>query len=244
MGIFIQFYRSTVGKKIIMAITGLLLIGFLIGHMIGNLKMFAGMDPDTGRYKLDLYAEFLRSMGHEMLGHETALWIVRGGLLACVLLHILMALQLSIINSRARPVGYKVNSYQSSTLASRGMMIGGLILLAFIVFHILHFTTGDLHFRDFKEGHVYANVWKGFQSPLVTGFYLLAMLSVCFHTFHGAWSVFQTLGIDSPKLNPILRKGAFFVAMILLIGFSSVPVAVALNYVKPPVGELIVEGSK
>lgn len=223
-----------------MAITGLLLIGFLIGHMIGNLKMFAGMDPSSGRYKLDLYAEFLRSMGHEMMGHETLLWIVRGGLLFCVFVHILMAIQLSFINRRARPVGYRSTSYQSSTLASRGMMIGGLLLLAFIIFHILHFTTGDLHFRGFEEGHVYANVWKGFQSPIVAAFYLVAMLSVCFHTFHGAWSVFQTLGIDSPKLNPILRKGAFFVAMLLLIGFSSVPVAVALKLVKPPVGELTV----
>ena len=243
MNVLIDFYRSTLGKKIIMAVTGLVLILFILGHMAGNLKLFAGMDPATGRYKLDLYGEFLRSMGHEMMGHMTALWIVRVGLLVCICSHVLMALQLSMINRNARPVGYKKVLHQSSTLASRGMMIGGIILLAFIIFHILHFTTGNLHFRGFEEGHVYANVWKGFQSPAVTGFYLLAMLSVCFHTFHGIWSVFQTLGVDSPTLNPLLRRAALVVSVVLLIGFSAVPIACALKLVKPPIGELSIEES-
>lgn len=230
-----DFYNSTVGKKIIMAITGAALLGFVVGHMAGNLKMFGGIGVD-GVYKMDHYAEFLRTMGADLFGRETLLWGARVVLLVCVGLHILMAFQLSAINRRARPVGYKVQSYQSSTLASRGMMIGGIILLSFIIFHILHFTTGDLHFRGFEYGKVYANVWNGFQSPLVVVFYILAMAALAFHTFHGAWSLFQTIGVDGPILNPILRGVAMVLAVVLFIGFVSVPIASSMQLITPPVG--------
>jgi succinate dehydrogenase / fumarate reductase cytochrome b subunit len=229
-----EFYRSTVGKKIIMAVTGLVLIGFVVGHMAGNLKMFGGMD-EAGIYKMDRYAEFLRTMGADLFGRETLLWGARIVLLVCVGLHILMAFQLSAINRRARPISYKSQSYQSSTLASRGMMIGGIILLSFIVFHILHFTTGHLHFRGFEYGKVYANVWNGFQSPIIVGFYVLAMAALSFHTFHGAWSLFQTLGVDGPRLNPIIRGLAIVLSIVLFFGFVSVPLASSFHLISAPI---------
>ncbi len=231
----LDFYRSTVGKKIIMALTGAALLGFVVGHMAGNLKMFGGVGAD-GVHKMDHYAEFLRTMGSDLFGRETLLWVARAGLLVCVGLHILMAFQLSLINSKARPVGYKSQEYQSSTLASRGMMFGGIILLSFIVFHILHFTTGDLHFRGFEYGKVYSNVWNGFQSPSVVAFYILAMAALSFHTFHGAWSLFQTLGVDGPKLNPIIRGVALVLAILLFFGFVSVPIATSMQILSAPIG--------
>lgn len=235
MKLLCDFYKSTLGKKIIMAITGAALVLFVIGHMAGNLKMFAGIDPETGRYKMDLYAEFLRSIGAAFMGHETFLWIARVGLLGCVFFHVLMAIQLSALKKKARPIGYIAQDYRSSTLASRYMGIGGTIILFFIVFHILHFTTGDLHTNGFVHGLVYSNVWLGFQIPWVTAFYVIAMAALCSHLFHGAWSMFQTLGIDSPRLNPILRNGAKAIAIIVFVGMTSIPLASSFGFLKPPV---------
>jgi succinate dehydrogenase / fumarate reductase cytochrome b subunit len=234
MGLIRNFYASTIGKKVAMAVSGLVLVLFVLGHMAGNLKIFAGIDPATGDYKIDDYGRFLRSMGSEMLGHSGVLWIVRVVLLACVLIHAISGIQLARLNRAAKPVGYKTKSYRSANAASLTMIYGGLFLVVFIVFHILHFTTGNLHFAGFVEGEVYANVWSAFQNFLVAGFYVVSMGLLGLHLYHGTWSMFQTLGVDTPRWNQGLRTMAKFIAVALFIGFSAVPVGIAAGLLPAP----------
>ena len=228
-----HFYRTTLGKKVIMAATGLVLVLFVIGHMLGNLKMFAGIDPASGLYKLDEYARLLREILAHFMGRTTFLWLVRIGLLGAAVLHVITAIQLTLINRRARPVDYAKVEYRSATIASRTMVFGGLFLAAFIIFHILHLTIGNVH-SSFVEGQVYANVYNGFQVGWVTLFYLIAMSFLALHLYHGAWSALQTLGIDSPRLNCLLRSGAKVVAAVLFLGFVSVPLASYFHLIAPP----------
>lgn len=234
MTVIANFYRSTIGKKVVMALTGLVLVGFVIGHMAGNLKLFAGIDPASGVYKLDHYGQLLRSMGEDFLGHATALWLVRIILLGSLVLHVISALQLASINKSAKGIGYQNPHYGSSNPASRTMVYGGLFLLCFIIYHILHFTTGQAHLRGFEEGLVYQNVYNAFQSIPIVVFYILSMLFLCLHLFHGTWSIFQTLGVDAPLWNKGFRMGARVVAIVLFIGFCSVPIAVSLKLVAAP----------
>ncbi len=235
MGLVCEFYRSTVGKKIAMAVSGIVLVLFVLGHMAGNLKIFAGIDPATGDYKIDDYGRFLRSMGSEMLGHEVALWLVRAVLLACIIIHAASGISLAIINKRAKPAGYAQTAYRSANAASRTMVYGGSFLVLFIIFHILHFTTGTLHFKGFIEGQVYANVYAGFTDPLVAGFYVLSMLLLSMHLYHGTWSMFQTLGVDAPQWNKGLKSVAKVLAVVLFVGFSAVPVSVVIGRLPVPV---------
>jgi len=235
MGLVAEFYKSTVGKKVAMAASGIVLVLFVLGHMAGNLKIFGGIDPTTGQYKLDDYAHFLRAIGAEMLGHSTFLWIVRVVLLACVVVHAVSGIQLARLNRAAKPTKYAVSNYKSANAASRTMVYGGLFLVCFIVFHILHFTTGTLH-GSFEEGKVFANVFSAFQSPVTTGFYLFAMLCLTAHLYHGTWSMFQTLGADTPRWNTSTRGVAKGVAVLLFIGFSAVPVSIYAGALKPAQG--------
>lgn len=232
-GLFL-FYKSTVGKKIVMAVMGLVLLLFVLGHMAGNLKMFMGFDAVRHIYFVDHYAELLRTIGEDFLGHRTVLWMVRIVLVVCALLHIVLSLQLSWLNRKARPLGYMNQDYQSANLASRTMLYGGLFLGLFIVFHILHFTTGELHSYGFEPGKVYSNVYSAFiHGPLVL-VYLAAMLFIALHLYHGAWSLFQTLGVDTPSLNRPLRIIAALLSVGLFIGFSVVPVCVYFGVVSAP----------
>lgn len=233
-----RFYQSTVGKKIIMAVTGLMLIGFVIGHMAGNLKTFMGFDSE-GIAKLDHYAVFLRQIGEAMLGHGTFLWISRFVLLGAVILHIMSAVQLTLRNKAGRPQAYAKKSYDSATVASRTMSIGGTILLLFIIFHILHFTTGQAHTHGFVEGQVYSNVYNAFQHGPITLIYVVAMCGLFLHLYHGSWSVFQTLGIDSPGWNGMLRCLAKGIAFVVCVGFLSVPLAFYFGMLPPPTGKAI-----
>jgi succinate dehydrogenase / fumarate reductase cytochrome b subunit len=235
MGIVCDFYRSTVGKKVVMALSGLVLVLFVVGHMTGNLKIFAGIDAATGDYKIDDYGVFLRTMGSEMFGREGVLWIVRVVLLACVVVHALSGIQLARLNRRAKPQGYEVTSYRSANAASRTMLYGGLFLIVFITFHILHLTTGTVHFSGFVHGQVYANVHHAFESVPVVGFYVVSMALLALHLYHGTWSMFQTLGVDAPRWNQGLRSLAKVVSIALFVGFSSVPLGVVSGVLSPPV---------
>lgn len=232
MAILFTFYSSTIGKKIVVALTGLVLVGFVLGHMIGNLKTFMGKGED-GRWALDHYAEFLRSMGSDLFGPENLLWIVRIGLLLALVLHVLTVIQLTLRNKQAKPQGYVNPRYSASSYAARSMAVGGLLLLAFIIFHILHFTTGDLHF-DFRHGEVYRNVYLAFEQGGFVGIYVLAMLALGLHLFHGTWSVFQTLGFDNPDRNKTLRGIASALAIIVPLGFLAVPISVYLQLLPKP----------
>lgn len=242
MGIICEFYRSTVGKKIAMAISGLVLVLFVVGHMSGNLKIFAGVDPSTGDYKIDDYGVFLRTIGAEMFGKEGVLWIVRIVLLACVTVHAWSGIQLARLNRRAKPQGYEVASYRSANAASRTMLYGGLFLIVFITFHILHFTTGTLHFSGFVHGQVYANVHHAFKNIGTVSFYVVAMALLALHLYHGTWSMFQTLGVDAPRWNKGIRSVAKVLSIALFIGFSAVPVGVLVGILPTPVETAVSAG--
>jgi len=215
------FMRSSLGLKIVMALTGIVLFGFVIGHMIGNLQVYLG--PEVFNH----YAELLRELGHGM-----ALWIARAGLLVAVGLHIWSAWRLTLMNSAARPVGYREVERRESTYASRTMRWSGVILLLFIVYHLLHFTIGvhAVH-PQFVPGDAYHNFVTGFQNPLVSGFYVLAMLALGLHLYHGAWSFMQTLGLSHPRYNHLRYAFAGLVTLVILAGNISFPVAVLTGYV-------------
>jgi succinate dehydrogenase / fumarate reductase cytochrome b subunit len=177
---------------------------------------------------------FFITWARELFGYEGILWIVRIGLLAAVIIHAVSGIQLARLNRKAKPTGYQNTKYRSANAASLTMVYGGLFLVLFIIFHLLHFTTGHVHTNGFLEGQVYANVWKGFQNPLAVLFYVVAMAFLCLHLFHGTWSMFQTLGIDTPKWNCGIRLLAKTVAVALFVGFSIVPLAVATGLLQPP----------
>lgn len=231
----LRFYHSTIGKKVIMAFTGLVFVGFVIAHMAGNLKIFAGLNPQTNHYKFDEYAVFLREIAAHLMGQGTFLWIARAVLLVCIFLHVLTAIQLAIINRNAKPVGLRDPDYRSANAASRTMLYGGLFLLVFIVYHLLHFTIGSVHYNGFVEGHVYSNVFLGFQNPLIVLFYIGSMAALALHLYHGTWSVFQTLGVDNPSWNKGIRTIAKLVSVVIFIGFVSVPLSVSFGLLSPPI---------
>ena len=208
------FLGSSIGKKAVMAVTGLVLFGFVIGHMIGNLQVFLG--PQA----LNDYAVFLR----EFL-HGQGLWIVRAGLLLAVGLHVWAATSLTIGNWSARPVGYRAWQARESNYASRTMVWSGPLLAVFIFYHLAHFTTGHAH-PEFVEGDVFRNVVVGFQNPFVSAFYVLAMLALGLHMYHGVWSMLQSLGLDHPRWSSARRLFAAVVTALLVIGNISIPVAV------------------
>ncbi|MCB0353815.1 MAG: succinate dehydrogenase cytochrome b subunit [Bdellovibrionales bacterium] len=229
----LHFYRSTIGKKVIVAVSGLSLLLFVVGHVTGNLKAFGGIDPN-GQPHLDAYAHFLRTAGSELFGYGGLLWIARIGLLLMLVLHVTAIIQLQALNAKARPVQYRQKQHRASSFAARYMFVGGLILFAFIIYHLLHFTTGTLH-NSFIEGQVYHNVYIAFQNPLILVIYTIAMIALGFHLFHGTWSLFQTLGIDSPDKNTILRAVATVLACLVAVGFLAVPYAMFFGILgKPP----------
>lgn len=216
----LTFWRSAVGKKVVMAITGIIGIGFVIGHMTGNLLIFRGAEAING------YAHFLHGPAGELL------WVVRVVLIVSVILHVLAAYQLTQQSHAARPEKYVKRDPQVSTLASRLMRWGGLLLLIFIVFHILHFTTGNIRPGVFVPGDVFTNVVTSFQIWWVTAFYVLAMIFLGLHLYHGAWASVRTIGASSRSPNPLHRQLAAVIAAIVWLGFTIVPVAVFLGVVK------------
>jgi succinate dehydrogenase / fumarate reductase cytochrome b subunit len=220
MNLVLQFWRSQIGKKAVMAVTGLIGVGFVVGHMLGNLQMFQGAE------KMNSYAHFLKSLGG-------LLWLARAVLLGAVILHIVAAFQLSRGRLSARPVGYKRGSQREvSTFASKTIRWGGVLLLVFIVFHILHFTTLDI-FRDYSTTDVYANVVHGFSKWWVSLFYVLAMAFLGLHLYHGVWSSMRTIGAVKPSPRPLRRQAALVLAIIVWAGFTAIPLGVLAGVIGP-----------
>ena len=213
-----NFYTSTTGKKAAMAVSGCILFLFVVGHLIGNLQIYEGPD------KLNRYAVLLRSM-------PALLWGVRTVLLAMVLLHIWSSIQLAARNIDARPVGYRMKKAAGSSYASRTMYWSGPIILAFVIYHLLDFTFGKLN-PHFEPGNVYGNVVASFQLIPVAAFYIIAMLLLCLHLYHGLWSMFQSLGIAHPRYTPMLRRGAAVMATLIALGNISIPIAVLAGWVR------------
>lgn len=214
----VRFLDSTIGKKVVMAITGVILVGFVVGHLLGNLQVYLGAPA------LDAYAEKLKSL-------PPLLWGTRIVLLISVSLHIWSAITLAGLQKRARPVSYVKLTPVTSTYASRTMYWSGPILALFIVYHLLHFTTGNAH-PQFVEGRVYQNVVTGFSNPLVSAAYILAMLMLGMHLYHGVWSMFQTVGVNHPKYTPMLKKLAAAVSAFLVVGNISIPISVLAGVIK------------
>jgi len=206
--------HSTIARKAVMAVTGLILCGFVLGHMAGNLQVYLG--PEA----MNAYAEFLR----EML-HGAGLWIARGTLLAAVGLHIWAATTLTLDSWQARPVKYRRWTADESTYASRTMRWGGVIILLFVIYHLLHLTFGAVH-PDFIEGDVYHNFVAGFRSVPVSAFYIVANLALGLHLYHGVWSLCRTLGVSHPRYVGYAKAAAALFAGVVVGGNVSFPLAV------------------
>jgi len=213
-------YQSSIGKKAVMAVTGLIGFGFVIGHMIGNLQAFPFLG---GAHALNAYAVALRKLG-------PLLYLVRFILLTAVVLHIVSAYQVSRMSLKNRPTDYERWTPRGSDYASRTMRWSGVILALFIIYHLMHLTFGNAH-PHFVHGDVYANVVSGFSVWYVSAFYILAMISLALHLYHGVWSMFQTLGLNNPTLNKVLHRLAVISAIIIGAGNISIPIAVLIGYI-------------
>ena len=217
----LRFWQTTVGKKAVMAVTGVILLGFVVGHLLGNLQIY--QPPE----KINRYSEFLKA-------HPGPLWGARITLLFSVFLHIWSSFQLWLLQKEARPISYVKKANIASTYASRTMMWSGPIILAFVVFHLLHFTFGTVHpGGPFDPHNVYNNVVYGFQVWPVSAFYIVAMIMLCYHLYHGLWSMFQSLGFSHPIYTPLLKLAARAIAILIAIGNISIPIAVLAGFVRP-----------
>ncbi|MGA8026868.1 MAG: succinate dehydrogenase cytochrome b subunit [Bryobacteraceae bacterium] len=215
-----RFWASTNGKKVVMAITGAILFLFVIGHMLGNLQVFEGPD------KLNAYGRFLH-------GVPEILWAVRITLIISVILHIWASVELAVRKTQARPVAYAKRENIASSYASRTMYWSGPIILAFVIYHLLHLTAGIIHpGSDFIEADVYHNVISGFQIWYVSAWYIFSMILLGFHIRHGAWSMFQSVGINHPRHTPILKKSALTLAIVVTAGYISIPLSIMLGLIK------------
>ncbi len=217
----LKFWDSSVGKKVVMGLTGLILVGFVIGHMAGNLQIFMGME----RY--NAYAKLLQEDIIEIT------WAVRVVLLIATVLHVLSAYQLTMRNWAARPVEYARREAQVSTYASRTLRWGGVYLFIFLVLHLGQFTLGwKWLLPEYVRGAAYGNVVLAFERPIWVAFYLVAMFFLLLHLFHGTWAVLRTLGLAKNAAEPLQRRLPLIIAIVVTVGFSLVPLGVALGIVR------------
>jgi len=212
MSALLTFLQSSIGKKLVMAVTGLLLFGFVLVHMLGNLQVYLGPGH------LDAYGAALRRM-------PALLWVARLVLLGAVGAHAWAAWATTQASWAARPVGYRRRDDAAASFASQTMRWGGVTLALFVVYHVLHFTTGQAH-PQFVEGAVHHNFVTGFKNPYVSGVYILAMCALGLHLWHGVWSLLQTLGLNHPRYNPLRRSCASIFTAVVVLGNISFPIAV------------------
>jgi succinate dehydrogenase / fumarate reductase cytochrome b subunit len=218
------FYSSVVGKKMVMAVTGFILFGFIVVHMVANLQVFLPVNAN-GVPPLDAYAEHLRAL-------PPLLWGTRVVLLAAVILHILAAVQLWWLNKfEARKHGYVKYEPIASNYASRTMVWSGPIIFFYVIYHLLDFTFGVVN-PGYEPGHVFRNVVASFQHPVVAGFYIVANICLAFHLYHGIWSMCQTVGLSHPRYTPWLKHASAVFAIVIGVGFCSVPIAVLAGLVR------------
>ena len=211
------FFSSTLGKKWLMAVTGIILFGFVVGHMLGNLQIYLGQE------RLDHYAELLQA-------NQAFLWAFRSVLLFSVSVHIWAAVVIWLRNRSARPVKYKMFKPPGLDYAARTMVWSGPIIALFIVYHVLDFTVGTTN-PDFIKGEVYHNVIASFSNPVIASIYIAANLLLAFHLYHGLWSLFQTFGWDHPRFGWMRRAFALFFSVLIGAGNISIPLAVLTGIV-------------
>lgn len=217
----VSFWQSTNGKKVVMAVTGAMMFLFLIGHLLGNLLVFAG------QAKINAYAQFLHF-------DDGLLWIVRSILILAVVLHIVATIQLALLNKRARPIGYSRKEAINSSYASRTMYWSGPIVLAFIIFHLLQFTAGTIHPEaTFIAGDVYHNLVTGFRVWWVSAWYIFAITLLGLHLRHGLWSMLQSVGLShSLRRERAFKRTALLIAILIVLGYISIPISILLGFVK------------
>ncbi len=223
------FYKTSVGRKILMAITGIILVGFVVGHMIGNLQIFIGQD------QLNAYAQALKDL-------PVLTTIVRAVVLFSVLVHIWYGVTLYLENRASRPIKYVVNRTVQATLASRTMFWTGLGVLTYVVYHLLHFTfiVTNPQYENLTDSlgrhDVYSMVVLGFQNYLISGVYLVAMFFVAYHLSHALFSLLQTLGLNNPRVQPWLKRIVYCLSVVIFIGYASIPIAVLVGIINLPTG--------
>lgn len=220
------YLQSSVGKKLIMAISGIILVGFILGHLAGNLQVFAGAK------KFNDYAEFLQNLGG-------LLWVARIFLLGTLLAHIFSAISLTRENRAARPIKYQHEGTNVASWSSRTMVLSGLVIAAFVIYHLLHFTivVADPELISLKNSHdIFSMVVKGFQKPIVAASYIVAVGLLSFHLNHAIFSVFQTLGINSSDMDKKIKLFATVLSTLIFLGYASIPFFILLNFVKPQGG--------
>ncbi|MDP8924515.1 MAG: succinate dehydrogenase cytochrome b subunit [Chloroflexota bacterium] len=222
----LTLYQTTIGKKVVMAVTGLVLFAYVFVHMLGNLKVY------SGPAYLNAYGVFLREVGYPLFAHESVLWIARIVLLVSVGLHIWAAYQLTRVDLAGRPIHYASRKHLAASFAARTMRWSGVILGLFIVFHVLDLTTGTLHPGTFIEGDVYHNVTTSFGNPVVSLVYIVAQVALALHLYHGVWSMSQTMGWRSAANNSLWKGFATVSAVIIAAGNISIPLAVLLGIVR------------
>jgi succinate dehydrogenase / fumarate reductase, cytochrome b subunit len=217
----LTLYQTTIGKKVAMALSGIVLIGFVLVHLLGNLQVYMGPE------QLNAYGKFLHSK-------PALIWAFRLIMLAAVLVHVVSAVSLVIQGYQARPRGYVREKAVASTYASRTMKWGGLLLVMFVIYHLLHFTVGTVHptAANFDSTQVYANFIIGFQSPIVSGFYIIAMCFLALHLYHGIWSLFQTLGLSNERRSQRLRQVAAAITAVVFLGNVSFPISVLAGFLR------------
>jgi succinate dehydrogenase / fumarate reductase, cytochrome b subunit len=223
----VRFWEAPIGKKVVMAGTGIMLFGYVVAHLLGNLQIYSA-NPE----QINIYAAFLHNPSNTGL-----LWGARLVLLAAVVMHIVASVQLWLLKREARPIAYYKKADVPTSYAARTMMWSGPIIALFVIFHIMHLTMGavpGLPMNELSENHpnVRANVIAGFSNPAVAGFYIVAMILLCMHLYHGLWSMFQSLGINHPRYTPGFKKFAAIAAIAICIGNISIPISVLLGLVR------------
>lgn len=220
--------RTSIGRKFLMAGSSILLFAYIVGHLAGNLKIFFGEES------FNQYAEWLRVAGTPLFPDQGVLWVARVVLLAALLVHVGAYVDLWMRKRRARSVPYKKFDPQVFSWTSRTMAWGGIAILAFVIFHVLHLTTGhvqpDLEY-EFQYGNPYQNAIAGFNVWWVTGFYIVGVVALGMHLYHGLWSALQTLGINNPTYNRYRRPTAGVIAVLITAGYLSIPLAVVMGVI-------------
>ncbi len=217
-------WSSSVGKKVLMAVSGVILYGFIVVHMLGNLKVY------QGREAFNHYAEGLRTLGEPFFGRGQLLWLLRLILLAALIVHVAAVYKLAGQSRAARKHRYKKFDGLEFSYASRTMLWGGLLLLAYVVYHLMHFTFGNAH-PNFVPGDPYNNFVVGFQQWPAAIVYIAAMIPLALHMYHGFWSMLQTMGANNPKYNRIRRPIALSLALLVALLNITFPLSVMLGYV-------------
>jgi succinate dehydrogenase / fumarate reductase, cytochrome b subunit len=221
----LELYRSALGKKYAMALSGIVLLVYVFLHMVGNLKIYMGAE------ELNTYAHWLRELGYPALPYSALLWILRIGLLGAFVVHIHAAYALTVTNRRARPQPYESErEYVAASFAARTMRWTGIIVLLFVIFHLMDLTWGNAN-PEFVRGEVYDNVVASFSRWPVSAFYIVANVALTVHIYHGTWSLFQSMGWNNPRFNHWRRQLAIWLAVIIGVGNVSFPVAVLTGIV-------------